>query len=110
VNARLDTSGMTLTGKVKHWIARWRSPNDPGSWPCTPARAAQIHADLMCRTMLEDALFDEWWDGPGQDWPKVTKMMREVEGAPLKPFEMHADGWDKAFRDYCRERRPDVFK
>lgn len=58
--------------------------------------------------MDDNFLFYSWADGPGKDYPKVTVMRREIEGAPLEPCQVWAEGWDKAFYEWVRERENTV--
>ncbi len=71
---------------------------------CTLEQFYAIQARFAAQTALEDALLDEWSDGPGKLFPRKTEMMREIEGAPLKPVEVMADGWIPAFYAWAKER------
>jgi hypothetical protein len=58
-----------------------------------------LYANARARVAEEDALFDEYWALPNR--PKVTRMMRRIEGAPLEPIEM-IDTDD--FNRWCEEK------
>ena len=67
---------------------------------CTPERAAEIFAKCAAEQAEEDRLYYKWARGPGRDYPKETRMMAMVSGAPLKPTEVWKDGWMEEFERY----------
>lgn len=52
----------------------------------------------------DDALFREWCDGPGKAYPTEVKMMREIEGAPVRPVNVWVSGWDRAFYEWAAKK------
>lgn len=67
---------------------------------CTPEQASRIWADALAKCFEEDRLLDEWFAGPGKEWPKVTVMLRRTEVSAPEPFEDYAPGWVAAFEEY----------
>jgi hypothetical protein len=76
---------------------------------CTPQQALEIQYEILAEHMADplnnNSLFYEWADGPGKDYPHHMEMVREIEGAPLKPVMMWNDGWERAFREWTSRGR-----
>ena len=80
-----------------NWLKNLFRKREPA---CTPERAAEIYVRCMAEGAEEDRLFYEWADGPGKDYPKISRMIAEVSGAPFRPVEVWDDGWFEEFDKY----------
>ena len=85
---------------LKIWQALNPPPDYAGVYEAMELARAEVAADPI----NNDALFYEWCDGPGKDYPTHEVMMCEIEGAPVKPTQMWNDGWDKAFYAWANTR------